>query len=241
MTSSSRPSGDDTARRRILYAEDERSVRDAVVLALDMEGYEVLAVTNGESLIQELDGFAPNLVILDIMMPNMDGLSTSRRLRSMGIEIPVLMLTARSDTTDRISGLEAGADAYLAKPFEVEELLAYVRALLRRSAEVSTLTIAVGDLVVDVNARRAWRAKQEILLTKTEFDLLWVLARNAGLVLTHSAIYELVWNFDFGRESKTLAVNISSLRRKLELPGLPTLVHSVRGVGYSLRAPEESQ
>jgi two-component system, OmpR family, response regulator MprA len=233
--------GNVVPRKRILYAEDERSVREAVVLALDMEGYEVLAVNDGETLMREVPNFKPNLVIVDVMMPNMDGLAASRRIRSDGLEVPILMLTARSTTTDRISGLEAGADAYLAKPFDVEELLAYVRALLRRPNEVSTRRVVVGDLVIDEDARRVWRADQEIVLTKTEFDLLSVLARHAGRVLTHAVIYELVWQFDFGPASKTLAVNMSSLRRKLEPVGTPHLLRSIRGVGYSLRVPDKSE
>ena len=149
------------------------------------------------------------------------------------------MLTARTETSDRVSGLDAGADAYLAKPFDIDELLATVRALLRRvafHADAPTST-KVGDLTIDDAARRAWRAERELDLTKTEFDLLSALARNAGIVMTHSALYEQVWQYDFGPDSKTLAVYISYLRRKLELAAESTMLHTVRGVGYSLRAP----
>ena len=222
---------------RILYAEDDRAIRDSVVRALDLEGYDVRAVPDGNALLDSVIEFDPNVIVLDVMMPFMDGLTACRRLRAAGNTTPILMLTARSETTDRISGLDAGADAYLAKPFDVEEFLAYLRALLRRSAPIVTETmLTVDDLRVDEQARRAWRGDAELDLTKTEFDLLVALARNSGVVLTHSAIYELVWNYDFGPESKTLAVYMSYLRRKLDTDGVAPLLHTVRGVGYTLRA-----
>ncbi len=223
--------------QRILYAEDDRAVRDSVVRALDLEGYEVKAVADGNALLEAVTEFDPHVIVLDVMMPFMDGLTACRRLRASGNTTPVLMLTARSETTDRISGLDAGADAYLAKPFDVEEFLAYMRALLRRSVAPAPETLlTVADLRVDEQARRAWRGDRELELTKTEFDLLVALARNTGVVLTHSAIYDLVWNYDFGPESKTLAVYMSYLRRKVDTDGTPTLLHTVRGVGYTLRA-----
>lgn len=222
---------------RILYAEDDRAIRDSVVRALDLEGYDVRAVPDGNALLDSVIEFDPNVIVLDVMMPFMDGLTACRRLRAAGNMTPILMLTARSETTDRISGLDAGADAYLAKPFDIEEFLAYLRALLRRSAPIVTETmLTVDDLRVDEQARRAWRGDAELDLTKTEFDLLVALARNSGVVLTHSAIYELVWNYDFGPESKTLAVYMSYLRRKLDTDGVAPLLHTVRGVGYTLRA-----
>ena len=222
---------------RILYAEDDRAIRDSVVRALDLEGYDVRAVPDGNALLDSVIEFDPNVIVLDVMMPFMDGLTACRRLRAAGNTTPILMLTARSETTDRISGLDAGADAYLAKPFDIEEFLAYLRALLRRSAPIVTETmLTVDDLRVDEQARRAWRGDAELDLTKTEFDLLVALARNSGVVLTHSAIYELVWNYDFGPESKTLAVYMSYLRRKLDTDGVAPLLHTVRGVGYTLRA-----
>jgi two-component system, OmpR family, response regulator MprA len=223
--------------QRILYAEDDRAIRDSVVRALDLEGYDIRAVADGNALLEAITDFDPHVIVLDVMMPFMDGLTACRRLRASGNTTPVLMLTARSETTDRISGLDAGADAYLAKPFDVEEFLAYMRALLRRSvAPVPETLLTVADLRVDEQARRAWRGDRELELTKTEFDLLVALARNSGVVLTHSAIYDLVWNYDFGPESKTLAVYMSYLRRKVDTDGAPTLLHTVRGVGYTLRA-----
>ncbi len=221
---------------RVLYAEDDRAIRESVVRALELEGYEVVAVRDGMMLLDALDATDPNVIILDVMMPFMDGLSACRRLRASGNTTPVLMLTARSETTDRISGLDAGADAYLPKPFDVEELLAYVRALIRRGTPVEESTsLVVGSLKIDESARRAWRGDRELELTKTEFDLLATLARNAGVVLSHSSIYDLVWNYDFGPESKTLAVYMSYLRRKLDLDTEPQMLHTVRGVGYTLR------
>ena len=221
---------------RVLYAEDDRAIRDSVVRALELEGYGVVAVRDGMMLLDALEASEPNVIILDVMMPFMDGLSACRRLRASGNTTPVLMLTARSETTDRISGLDAGADAYLPKPFDVEELLAYVRTLIRRGTPVEeSKLLVVGPLKVDESARRAWRGDRELELTKTEFDLLATLARNSGVVLSHSSIYDLVWNYDFGPESKTLAVYMSYLRRKLDLDNEPQMLHTVRGVGYTLR------
>lgn len=224
----------------VMYAEDDRAIRTSVTTALELEGFDVVAFADGQAAQDWLSsGESPDAMILDVMMPFLDGLTLCRRLRSRGDHTPILMLTARTETSDRVSGLDAGADAYLAKPFDVDELLATVRALLRRvafHADTPTST-KVGDLTLDDAARRAWRADRELDLTKTEFDLLSALARNAGIVMTHSALYEQVWQYDFGPDSKTLAVYISYLRRKLELAGEPTMLHTVRGVGYSLRAP----
>lgn len=225
----------------VLYAEDDRAIRASVTTALELEGLDVVAVPDGRAALEWLEqGNAPDLLLLDVMMPFLDGLTVCRRLRAKGDHTPVLMLTARTETLDRVSGLDAGADAYLPKPFDVDELLAYVRALLRRASFQTTPTdttdMTVGDLRIDTAARRAWRADRELDLTKTEFDLLAALARNAGIVLAHSALYEQVWQYDFGPDSKTLAVYVSYLRRKLELPGEAPLLHTVRGVGYTLRA-----
>jgi two-component system response regulator MprA len=177
-------------------------------------------------------------VVLDVMMPNVDGLTVCRRMRARGDLTPVLLLTARVEVSDRVSGLDAGADDYLPKPFAVDELLARLRALVRRSAFASgDAVIEVADLRVDESARRAWRGESEMELTKTEFDLLQVLIRNAGIVLSHSRIYDLVWGYDFGPESKSLAVYVGYLRRKTEEGGEVRLIHTVRGVGYTLRTP----
>jgi two-component system response regulator MprA len=175
-------------------------------------------------------------------MPNVDGLTLCRVLRAERDRLPILMLTARTETSDRVAGLDAGADDYLPKPFDLPELAARVRALLRRSrpdddgpAEATSL-LQVADLRIDPLARRVWRGTTEIELSKTEFDLLELLVRNTGIVLDHSLIYERIWNYDFGPDSKNLAVYISYLRRKIDLDDLPKLIHTVRGVGYTLRA-----
>jgi two-component system, OmpR family, response regulator MprA len=221
----------------VLYAEDDRSIRESVTTALELEGHTVTAVADGQSALTWLESGRADLVVLDVMMPFMDGLTACRRIRAQGDRTPVLMLTARAETSDRVSGLDAGADAYLPKPFDVDDFLAHVRALLRRATfdRAETAEIQVDDLRIDESARRAWRGTRELELTKTEFDLLTILARNTGIVLSHSSIYEDVWQYDFGPESKTLAVYISYLRRKLEFPGESPLLHTVRGVGYTLR------
>ena len=231
---------------RVLYAEDDRSIRTALLTALELEGYEVTAVSDGQAALEHLDAAAssagampsPDVIVLDVMMPYVDGLTVCRRLRARGDHTPILMVTARTEIADRVSGLDAGADAYLPKPFDVDELLANLRALVRRAnyGQEAAVEIRVADVRVDEAARRVWRGERELELTKTEFDLLVVLARNAGIVLTHTSIYESVWQYDFGPDSKTLAVYMSYLRRKLEGPGETPLIHTVRGVGYTLRA-----
>lgn len=224
---------------KILYAEDDRAIRSAVALSLELEGYDVEVVTDGSQALERARECDADVLLLDVMMPYLDGLSVCRKLRSEGDRRPILMLTARSETTDRISGLDAGADAYLAKPFDTEDLLAHLRALVRRATFAEAPTeVTVGDIRIDEAARRAWRAGRELELTKTEFDLLLALARNVGIVLSHTQIYELVWNYDFGPESKTLAVYMSYLRRKVESDDLPPVIHTVRGIGYSMRLPD---
>jgi two-component system response regulator MprA len=226
---------------RILLAEDDRAVREAVSRALRLEGYEVVAVADGAAALEHLRRpDAADLVILDVSMPAVDGVTVARVLRSEGMRMPVLMLTARTTTSDRVAGLDAGADDYLVKPFDLDELFARVRALLRRVAydsppasEERILTLA--DLRIDVAARRAWRGEREIELSRTEFDLLEYLVRNQGIVLDHSQIYEQIWNYDFGPDSKNLTVYMGYLRRKTEEDGEARLLHTVRGVGYIAR------
>ena len=226
---------------RLLVAEDDRAVRTSLVRALTLEGYEVDAVKDGAEaltfLAESADGSPPDLLVLDVSMPAIDGLTVTRVLRSERNRIPILMLTARTTTGDRVAGLDAGADDYLPKPFDLEELLARIRALLRRAQPDSERTgtpptLVLDDLRVDTAARRVWRHDTEIELTKTEYDLLELLVRNAGIVLDHTTIYERIWNYDFGPDSKNLAVYIGYLRRKTEIDGRPRLVHTVRGVGY---------
>ncbi|CAM8658246.1 OmpR Response regulators consisting of a CheY-like receiver domain and a winged-helix DNA-binding domain [Acidimicrobiia bacterium] len=223
----------------LVVAEDDRAVRESVTRALELEGYVVTAVTEGLAALEAASRPDVDLLLLDLGMPNMDGLTVCRRLRSAGSRLPILVLTARTEVSDRVSGLDAGADDYLPKPFSLDELLARVRSLLRRSTFDETdapAQITVDDLVIDEAARRAWRGDREMELTKTEFDLLELLARNTGVVLSHSTIYDEIWGYDFGPDSKALAVYIGYLRRKTEEGNESRIIQTVRGVGYSLRA-----
>lgn len=222
----------------ILVVDDDRAIRESLGRALRLEGYDVTLAEDGAAALEAIRISPPSAVILDVMMPNVDGLTVCRVLRAEGDRTPVLMLTARTETAERVAGLDAGADDYLPKPFDLDELLARVRALLRRSQpEDASPVLEVGDLRVDPAQRRAWRGDEEIDLTKTEFDLLELLARNAGIVLDHTTIYERIWGYDFGPDSKNLAVYVGYLRRKVESDDRPKLLHTVRGVGYTLRAP----
>jgi len=222
----------------LVIAEDDRAVRESVKRALELEGYSVTAVNDGVAALEAASGSDVDLLLLDLGMPNMDGLTVCRRLRSAVSRLPILVLTARTEISDRVSGLDAGADDYLPKPFSLDELLARVRSLLRRSTfdeAVAPAQITVDDLVIDEAARRAWRGDREMELTKTEFDLLELLARNTGVVLSHSTIYDEIWGYDFGPDSKALAVYIGYLRRKTEEGNESRIIQTVRGVGYTLR------
>ena len=216
-------------------AEDDRAVRDAVERALTFEGYEVITARDGSEALQRVLNDRPDLLVLDVMMPILDGLETCRRLRASGERLPVLMLTARTEVSDRVEGLDAGADDYLPKPFAIEELFARIRALLRRHSAPAGAVLRVGDLVLDLDARSARRGCQSIDFTKTEFDLLALLVENAGVVLARDTIYERIWGYDFETNSNSLDVYIGYLRRKTEADGSPRLVHTVRGVGYVAR------
>jgi len=226
---------------RILLADDDRAIRDSLSRALGLQGYEVVQANDGAAALAMVEKDRPDVAILDVMMPNVDGLTVCRVLRAERNRLPILMLTARTETADRVAGLDAGADDYLAKPFELDELFARVRALLRRAKpdddgdETSALTL--GDLRMEPNARRVWRAGREIELSKTEFDLLELLIRNQGIVLDHTTIYERIWGYDFETSSRSLDVYIGYLRTKTEAEGEPRLVHTVRGVGYLIRKP----
>jgi two-component system response regulator MprA len=221
---------------RILLADDDRAIRESVTRALELEGYNVTAVTNGVDALDAAALQAPDAFVLDVMMPTLDGLAVCRQLRTRGDHSPILILTARTEVSDRVSGLDAGADDYLPKPFSLEELLARIRALLRRTTyDEPDRELRVADLRIDEAARRVWRGDREIELTKTEFELLQLLTHNAGIVLEHSTIYQRIWDYDFGPESKALAVYIGYLRRKTEEGGEPRLIQTVRGVGYTLR------
>ena len=228
---------------RVLVVDDDRAIRDSLARALSLEGYEVSTATDGVEAIVSARRPDLDVVVLDVMMPAVDGLGVCRVLRADGIRTPILMLTARVEVGARVAGLDAGADDYLAKPFELDELLARLRALVRRSQFTDAGTgAAEGDLRFDElrvapGARRAWWDTCELTLSKTEFDLLELLIRHQGQVLTHSTIYQRIWGYDFGAESNNLAVYISYLRRKLYEAGAPDLIRTVRGVGYSIGRP----
>jgi two-component system response regulator MprA len=224
---------------RVLVVEDDPAVRDSLRRALSLEGYEVLTAGDGLEALALLDGQTPDpdTILLDVMMPNLDGLETCRRLRASGNRVPVLMLTARDDVRDRVAGLDAGADDYLPKPFALEELLARVRALLRRGVAGSDGVLRFADLDLDPATREVHRGEESIELTRTEFALMELFLRNPRQVLTRSVIFERVWGYDFGPGSNSLDVYIGYLRRKTEINGLPRLIQTVRGVGYALREP----
>ena len=225
------------ATANLVLAEDDRAVREYVTRDLYHECYAVDAVADGAAALDAPGRDDVDLLILDLGLPHIDGLTVCRRLRSAGSRMPILVLTARTEVADRVSGLDAGADDYLPKPFSLDELLARLRSLLRRSsydAEEPT-EVRVEDLLIDEAARRSWRGDREMELTKTEFDLLQLLAHNSGVVLSHSTIYDRIWGYDFGPDSKALAVYIGYLRRKTEEGGEPRLIQTVRGVGYTLR------
>jgi two-component system response regulator MprA len=227
---------------QLLVAEDDRAVREALVRALTLEGYGVRAVSDGAAALEAVRQQSPDALLLDIMMPVLDGLTVCRVLRAERHRVPILMLTARTETGDRVAGLDAGADDYLPKPYALDELLARVRALLRRAqpddggtGERSREVLTLGDLRIDVAARRATRGAVDLDLTKTEFEVLDLLVRHAGIVLGHTQIYEAIWGYDFGPDSKNLAVYVGYLRRKTEADGGSRLIHTVRGVGYVAR------
>jgi two-component system response regulator MprA len=221
---------------KILVVDDERAVRESLRRALELEGYEIELAEDGEQALERLRSEAePDAMVLDVLMPGVDGLEVSRTLRREGSRLPILMLTARTQVEDRVEGLDAGADDYLTKPFALEELLARVRALLRRTSDGSGEPLRFSDLVLDPRTREVTRNGDLIELTRTEFSLLELFMLNPRQVLTRSLIFERVWGYDFGFASNSLDVYIGYLRRKTETGGKPRLIHTVRGVGYALR------
>jgi len=224
----------------ILVVDDDQAVRDALRRALRMQGYDVNVALDGEEALLKLRGSpgSTDLLIADVLMPRLDGLELTRRIRADGNQVPILMLTARDQVADRVSGLEAGADDYLVKPFALEELIARVRALLRRlGADETATTLTFADLELDTGTREVSRGDESLTLTRTEFALLELFLRNPRQVLTRSVIFDRVWGYDFGYGSNSLDVYISYLRKKTETGGKPRLIHTVRGVGYALREP----
>jgi len=221
----------------VVVAEDDRAVREALDRALRLEGYEVALADDGLGALGLHANEPADALILDVMMPRLDGLAVCRRLRTDGDRTPVLVVTARDAVSDRVAGLDAGADDYLVKPFALEELLARLRALLRRTGFGDGSVVGVADLTLDPSSREVRRGRRLVELTKTEFDLLELLLRNAGIVLSRDTIYDRVWGYDFGGRSKALDVYIGYLRRKTEECDEPRVVHTIRGVGYVAREP----
>ncbi|RJQ75621.1 DNA-binding response regulator [Pseudonocardiaceae bacterium YIM PH 21723] len=222
----------------VLVAEDDPSVRATLDQLLRFEGYRVLQASDGARALELLDRQRPDLAVVDVVMPNVDGLSLCRLLRARGDRLPILVLTARHQIGDRVAGLDAGADDYLAKPFATAELLARLRALLRRTApSEEPELLSAGDLTLDPATREAKRAGRLLDLTKTEFDLLELLLRNQRVVLSRAQIYEHIWGFDFDTDSRSLDVYIGYLRRKTEEGGALRVIQTVRNVGYTVKAP----
>ncbi|MGW1889824.1 response regulator transcription factor [Streptomyces sp. NPDC002004] len=228
---------------RILIVDDEPAVREALRRSLAFEGYGTEVAVDGADALDKADAYRPDLVVLDIQMPRMDGLTAARRIRSAGSTVPILMLTARDTVGDRVTGLDAGADDYLVKPFELDELFARIRALLRRSSYAGAAgradegdVLSFADLRMDLSTREVTRNGRQVELTRTEFTLLEMFLAHPRQVLTREQILKAVWGFDFEPSSNSLDVYVMYLRRKTEAGGEPRLVHTVRGVGYVLRA-----
>ncbi len=223
---------------RVLVVDDDREVREAVETALELDGHTVTTAADGLAALKRLGQTEFDAVVLDVLMPNLDGFEVCRRLRATGSRTPVLILTARDSEEDTIRGLDLGADDYLVKPFGLGELLARVRALMRRTRPVGEdAPLFFSGLSLDQQAREASRGGRKLELTRTEYALLELFLRNPRQVLTRQLIMERIWNYDFGPTSNPLEVYISYLRRKTEAAGEPRLIHTVRGVGYALREP----
>jgi two-component system response regulator MprA len=224
---------------RVLVVDDERAVRESLRRALALEGYDVELAVDGDDALQRLDearpGLRPDIIILDLLMPRLDGLEVTQRIRAGGDDVPILILTARREIGQRVAGLDVGADDYVVKPFALEELLARVRALLRRAAANDSHVLRFADLELEPTKHEVRRAGERLELTRTEFALLELFMLNPAQVLTRSLIYDRVWGYDFGYRSQSLDVYIGYLRRKLEAGDRPRLIHTVRGVDYALR------
>ena len=226
------------AKPHVLVVEDDRAVRESLRRSLEFNGYTVSLAQDGAEALAGISGLDPDAVVMDVMMPRLDGIETTRALRSVGNDVPILVLTARDAVGDRVEGLDAGADDYLTKPYALEELLARLRALLRRVATDSdgaAELLSFADLRMDVASREVHRGERRIDLTRTEFALLELFLRRPRRVLERSYILEEVWGFDFPTTANSLEVYVGYLRRKTEAGGEPRLIHTVRGVGYVLR------
>ena len=224
------------ASGRVLVVEDDEAIADVVRRALRQEGHEVRSAADGVEALSLSEEFVPDLVILDLGLPRLDGVEVSRRLRAES-DVPILMLTARAEVEDRVEGLDSGADDYLVKPFELSELLARTRALMRRRPPRGTASLAVGNLRLNPDTREVFRGDRAIDLTSREFELLEHLMRNERLVVSRQALLDDVWDYHPYAETNTVDVFISNLRRKLEAGGEPRILHTMRGAGYVLREP----
>ena len=224
---------------RILVVDDDRAVRDSLRRSLEFNGYEVALAADGVEALARINGLAPDALIVDVMMPRLDGIETTRALRAAGNDVPILVLTARDSVNDRVDGLDAGADDYLAKPFALEELLARVRAMLRRrnltAPDEDEAPLEFADLLMNPVTREVHRGDRAITLTRTEWDLLELFMRRPRRVLERAFILEEVWGYDFPTTANSLEVYVGYVRRKTEAGGEPRLLHTVRGVGYVLR------
>ncbi|KOX21657.1 MULTISPECIES: response regulator transcription factor [unclassified Streptomyces] len=235
--------GQQNEAERILIVDDEPAVREALRRSLAFEGYGTRDAVDGLDALAAMESYAPDLVVLDVQMPRMDGLTAARRIRASGSTVPILMLTARDTVGDRVTGLDAGADDYLVKPFELDELFARIRALLRRSSYAAATAgapagddvLSFEDLRMNLATREVTRGGRPVELTRTEFTLLEMFLAHPRQVLTREQILKAVWGFDFEPSSNSLDVYVMYLRRKTEAGGEPRLVHTVRGVGYALR------
>lgn len=223
---------------RILIIEDDEEILRLLKRALTYQGYIVDTALTGKAGLKLANDQCPDLVVLDLMLPNMDGMEVCQKLQKIGNQ-PILMLTAKDTTQDRVQGLDAGADDYVVKPFEMDELLARIRALLRRTAADRVKLLDFEDLKLDSGTRKAYRGEREIVLTTKEYDLLDLFLRHPRQVMTREVIFDRVWDYDFGGESNVLDVYIRYLRQKLEENGEPRLIYTVCGAGYVLREPEE--
>jgi two-component system response regulator MprA len=224
----------------VLIAEDDAEIRHALERILRFEGYRTISAPDGAAALSSVVEHGPDVIVLDVMMPFVDGLTVCRRIREHGNRVPILMLTARHEVSDRVAGLDAGADDYMPKPFDLEELLARLRALLRRVVDPEDDLLATGPLRLDVRRRVLTSNATTVELTRTEFSILELLMRNDGIVLERSTIYDRVWGYDFGSSSRSLDVHVGYLRRKLEADGSPRVIDTVRGVGFVLRSDNGS-
>ncbi len=219
----------------VLVVDDDQGIRVALERALSIEGFSVSTVADGHAALDAVQRERCDLVVLDVAMPGLDGVSVTRRLRSDGRELPILILSALDEVDDRVAGLQAGADDYLVKPFAVNELVARLHALLRRRREPVSVPLRVGELAVDPARHVAWQGDRELELTRREFELLATFARHPGIVLSRSQLLRQVWGYDFAADGNVVDVFVGYLRRKLEADGEPRMLHTVRGVGFVLR------